>query len=173
MNSKHWRYMEITRANTGNEKKIIELQRMCYQENAERYKNYKIPPLTETEDELKEVLKENTVLIAIDNNRIVGSIRAKPIHNTCYIGRVIVHPDFQNKGIGSKLMKEIEDSYSNTERFELFTGYRDEKNLYFYKKNGYKEFKQEIINDTLVYIYLEKKRNPTSKFSRLRRLQNR
>ena len=80
------------------------------------------------------------------------------MEDTCYIGRLIVHPDYQNQGIGTALMSEIEDKFSNISRFEIFTGYKSEKNLYIYKKLGYETFKEEVVDDKLTLVFLEKKR---------------
>lgn len=64
-------------------------------------------------NELKEVLKKDTVLIIIQNKMIIGSIRAHISNRTCYIGRVIVHPLHQNKGVGSILINEIEKIFNS------------------------------------------------------------
>jgi hypothetical protein len=64
--------------------------------------------------------------------------------------------DFQNKGIGRLLLDAIESTFKDCQRFELFTGFKSQKNLYLYNKLGYKEFKRQIINDNLTMIYLEK-----------------
>jgi len=39
----------------------------------------------------------------------------------CYIGRLIVRPDFQNRGIRTKLMQGMEHIFKTCERSELFT----------------------------------------------------
>ena len=88
--------------------------------------------------------------------RLVGSVRAKEAETTCYIGRLIVHPDFQGKGIGSQLMKEIEASFPEVERFELFTGHKSADNIRFYNKRGYVEFKRQKVSSRLTLIYMQK-----------------
>jgi ribosomal protein S18 acetylase RimI-like enzyme len=135
---------------------ILELQKLCYQENAERYNDYTIGPLVQTIDNLKEEYKNGIILKVEDDSKIIGSVRAFEKNKTCYIGRVIVHPDYQNKGIGKKLMAEIENRFSKSARFELFTGFKDQKNIYFYQKLGYRIFKTKKVTDNLDLIYLEK-----------------
>jgi len=154
--------MEIRKANNEDGESILRLQKICYMENAERYNDYNIPPMNEKIDELIGFIQKETVLVCVDEEIIVGSIRSEVKGNTCYIGRVIVHPDFQNKGIGSKLMYEMENINNNIERYELFTGFKDSKNLYLYKKLGYNEIRKEVVNDKLTFIYLEKRKNPTT-----------
>jgi Acetyltransferases len=135
---------------------ILELQKLCYQENAERYNDYKIGPLVQTIYDLKEEFKNSIILKVEDDSKIIGSVRAFEKNKSCYIGRIIVHPDYQNKGIGKKLMVEIENRFPKCVRFELFTGFKDQKNIYFYQKLGYWIFKIEKVTDNLDLIYLEK-----------------
>src|SRR4030042_1015587 len=117
---------------------ILELQKLCYRENAERYNDFKIAPLVQNIDELENDYKNNLILKVEDGGEIIGSIRAYEKDHVCCIGRVIVHPDYQNKGIGKKMMIEIENRFPGAVKFELFTGYKDEKNIYFYGRVGYK-----------------------------------
>jgi GNAT superfamily N-acetyltransferase len=101
---------------------------------------------------------ENQVFIKVlVDGRIIGSVRAYAKGGTCCIGRLIVHPDFQNQGIGTKLLNEIETIFNSGKRFELFTGDRSKRNLYLYQKLGYKVFKKAQITDLTTIVYLEKK----------------
>jgi ribosomal protein S18 acetylase RimI-like enzyme len=122
---------------------ILELQRLCFREAAERYHDPAIPPLTQTLAELKDEFTRCILLKIEINSRIIGSARAWEQDGTAYIGRVIVHPAFQNQGLGKKLMAAIEAQFPKTERFELFTGCRDEKNIAFYHHLGYEIFRSE------------------------------
>lgn len=54
-------------------------------------------------------------------------------------------------------MNSIENYFMGCERYELFTGQKSVKNLYLYKKLGYKVFKEEKISEKLALVYLEKK----------------
>ena len=148
--------MEIKNAVLNDLNLILELQKLCYSETAERYNDYTIPPLTQTLKELEEEYSYSIILKAEEESKIIGSIRAYEKNNICYIGRVIVHPEHQNKGIGAKLMQAIESKYPNILKYELFTGFKDDKNLYFYKKLGYKVFKEENHGDNFKFIFLEK-----------------
>lgn len=134
---------------------ILALQKLAYQSEAEIYNDYNIPPLVQTLEDLKEEAKESIILKFVEDEKIVGSVRALEKGGTCYIGKLIVHPDYQNKGIGKKLMKAVE-KYFGAIRYELFTGHLSVKNLALYEKLGYKRFKTQKINDSLQFVYLEK-----------------
>jgi ribosomal protein S18 acetylase RimI-like enzyme len=67
-----------------------------------------------------------------------------------------VHPDRQNRGLGARLLCEIESRFAQAARFELFTGSKSAKNLYLYRKLGYRPFKEQAIADQVALVFLEK-----------------
>ena len=149
--------MKIEQASKEDLAEILKLQKAAYQSEAEIYNDFTIPPLTQTFNEIKEDFSFQIFLKIVIRNKIIGSVRAYKEDDTCFIGKLIVHPDFQNQGIGTEILKEIESRFDDIKRYELFTGHKSEKNLYLYQKLGYKKFKTEIINEKLRMIYLEKR----------------
>ena len=89
--------------------------------------------------------------------KIVGSVRAYCKDGTCYIHRLVVLPQYQNNGIGKALMSEVEKMFKDkVTRYELFTGSQDHRNLYLYKRLGYKTFKTEKHNKEISFVYMRK-----------------
>jgi len=148
--------MIITLAEKEDLEQILELQKLAFRSQAEIYNDYSIPPLIQTLGDIEQDFLTQTYLKAVINKKIIGSVRGYEDNNTCYIGRLIIHPDFQNQGYGTKLMAKIEAIFKNVERYEIFTGYKDEKNLYLYQKLGYIKFKLEKVHENLFFEYLEK-----------------
>jgi ribosomal protein S18 acetylase RimI-like enzyme len=149
--------MEIERAMISDAEEILVLQKLAYRSEAEIYNDFNIPPLVQTLENIEKDFENQYFLKAVMDGKIIGSVRAYTKEGTCYIGRLIVHPDFQNRGIGTDLMNEIERIFNTCRRFELFTGDKSERNLYFYQKLGYKIFKKAKITDQTMVVYLEKK----------------
>jgi ribosomal protein S18 acetylase RimI-like enzyme len=149
--------MEVEKATLSDAEEILSLQKLAYQSEAEIYNDFNIPPLVQTLEEIKKDFGIQFLLKAVMDEKIIASVRAYTKEGTCYIGRLIVHPDFQNQGIGTKLMVEIEKIFSTCQRFELFTGARSERNLYLYQKLGYKIFKTAKITDQTTIVYLERR----------------
>ncbi len=79
---------------------------------------------------------------AVSEGKIIGTVRAYKKTGTCYVGRLAVHPDMQNQGIGTALMREIEKLYS-PRRYELFVGSKSDKNIHLYQKLGYNVYKTD------------------------------
>jgi ribosomal protein S18 acetylase RimI-like enzyme len=135
---------------------ILALQKLAYLSEAEICNDFSIPPLLQTIEDIKSEYAYKTFLKAVDSGKIIGSVRANLQDGTCYIGKLIVHPDFQNRGIGTALMNSIENCFKGCKRYELFTGKKSVKNIYLYNKLGYRIFKEEKISEKLTFVYLEK-----------------
>lgn len=137
-------------------KEILILQKRAYRSEAERYNDDTLPPLTQTLEGIRDDFEKMTVLKASARDRIVGSVRVHIVEDTCFVGRLVVHPDFQNQGIATRLMREIESRFDRARRFELFTGHKSDPALRLYRKLGYTEFKRKEM-DTHTLVYLEKR----------------
>ncbi len=148
--------MIIEQAKVTDAEEILSLQKLAYKSESEIYNDFNIAPLIQTLEEIKRDFKNQVFLKAVIEGRITGSVRAFAKEDSCYIGRLIVHPDFQNQGIGTKLINEIEGVFNLSRRFELFTGHKSRKNIHIYQKLGYKTFKTEKITDNINFIYMEK-----------------
>jgi len=146
----------ILEAKSNDLKEILTLQKIAYKSEAEIHDDYTIPPLHQTMDEIRDEFHNQLFLKVIKDNKIIGSVRAYEKNGTCFIGKLIVEPEYQNVGIGTRLMAEVENRFEHVRRFELFTGYKSKKNLYLYTKIGYKEFRKEKISEKLTLIFLEK-----------------
>jgi GNAT superfamily N-acetyltransferase len=151
--------MEIHQAKPDDAPEILALQKLAYHGQALIYNNFEIPPLKQTMEELAAQFYDHTILKVVKNDRIIASVRAIRRENTCHIGRLIVHPDFQNQGIGTTLLKEIENRCP-APRYELFTGAKSKKNLHIYKKHGYKKFRSQKQTENLTIVFLYKTTNP-------------
>ena len=71
------------------------------------------------------------------------------------IGKLIVHPNHQGKGIGTQLLYAIEQA-SAAPRYELFTSSKSEKNIRLYERVGYRKFAEKQVSPGLSFVYLEK-----------------
>ena len=89
--------MEILKATASDAEEILRLQYAAYQSEAAIYNNYSIQPLTQTLGQAIAEFKESTVLKAVSDGKIIGSVRAVEKDGSVYIGKLMVFPDYQNK----------------------------------------------------------------------------
>ena len=136
--------------------KILELQYLAYQSEAKLFGNMDIPPLKQTIEEVYAEFQKGTILKAVDDGEvIIGSVRAYQENGTVYIGKLMVHPKMQGKGIGTKLLLEIENEYPD-QRYELFTSTKSISNIRLYQRLGYKIFGSKAISNELQFVFMEK-----------------
>jgi GNAT superfamily N-acetyltransferase len=110
---------------------ILELQKLAYQSEARLYNDWNIPPLTQTLDELVSDFTTKIFLKAQIGDKIVGSVRGHQLEDTCYVERLIVHPDVRGQGIGTALMAQIESCFDSlSERLCLTAGYRQRQRFF-------------------------------------------
>ncbi|MDP8215830.1 MAG: GNAT family N-acetyltransferase [Candidatus Kaelpia imicola] len=137
---------------------ILSLQKLAFQNEAEIYSDCKIPPLTQSLEDIKEEFQQKVFLKAAVNSEIIGSVRAFKEKRSCYIGKLIVHPDFQNQGVGTRLIQEVEGIFRDAEYFVLWTGHKSEKSICFYQKLGYKAVKATFDIRDNKFLRLEKRK---------------
>jgi ribosomal protein S18 acetylase RimI-like enzyme len=155
--------MNIQVAEVSDAREILALQKRAYQSEAAIYDDYVMPPLTQTLEETEDDLRKNLVLKVVMDGKIIGSVRAYTRDGTCFIGRLIVAPEFQNRGIGTRLMEEVENRFSAARRYELFTGQRSARSLHLYRKLGYRVFRTQSVTAMLTLVYLEKLQDEAGK----------
>jgi ribosomal protein S18 acetylase RimI-like enzyme len=124
--------LTIAAADVRDAGQILDLQYLCYQTEAELYDDYAIPPLTQNLASLLAEYETRQILAAKLADEVVGSVRGRLADDACAIGRLIVHPRVRRRGIGTRLMHEIEKHFSDAVRYELFTGHLSEGNLRLY-----------------------------------------
>jgi GNAT superfamily N-acetyltransferase len=136
---------------------ILNLQKESYKTEAELHNEFNIPPLTQSQESVNEEFDTGWLFLKIIiNDAIVASGRGITKRDTTHIAKLSVKKEFQNQKLGQKILKELESRLSDCKRYELYTGYKSERNLYIYNKLGYKEFNRQFINDNLTLVYLEK-----------------
>ena len=150
--------LTIQRAEPDDAEEIIALQKLAYESEAKFYDDWGIPPLTQSLQSLLGEFDDHVVLKATEEQRMVGSVRAKLRAGTCSIGRLMVHPGFQGQGIGSCLLRAIEDCFPTASRFELFTGSRSEGNIRLYQRHGYAVSPTKSLSLNVEIVFLQKVR---------------
>lgn len=107
-------------------------------------------------------------------NKNIGAVRVK--HNgkkadsnnlpeVNYISPIFILPEFQNRGIGQKVIKKIFEQYPNTITWRLDTIKQEAGNCYLYEKCGFVQVGDEhIVNERMTLINYEKSNVSIRKF---------
>lgn len=150
--------VDISSATIADLPEILALQKCAFQSEGALTGDFSIQPLTQTFDELKAEFARGFALKAILTNnpsKIIGSIRGHISDDALHVGKLIVHPDFQNQGLGARLLSEIERFHPHS-CYALFTAALNLKNQALYKKQGYREIGRRPF-DGLEMVFFEKR----------------
>ena len=148
----------VERATSDDVEAILALQKLAYQSEARLYEDWNLPPLTQTLDSLRAEFESSRVLKALEGSVLAGSVRARMEQRTCLVGRLIVSPDLQGRGLGTRLMRAVEAEFPEAQRFELFTGSRSEANIRLYERLGYRRSREQVLSPAVTLQFLEKRR---------------
>jgi ribosomal protein S18 acetylase RimI-like enzyme/SAM-dependent methyltransferase len=137
---------------------LLTLQRAAYQTEAAIYGDPGLPPLVQTLGELRAELEDALALKAVRAGRLVGAVRARLDGDTAHVARLVVAPDVQGRGLGTRLLAAIEAAAAavGARRAELFTGHRSAANLRLYRRLGYTERRREPVDAGLELVFCDK-----------------
>jgi ribosomal protein S18 acetylase RimI-like enzyme len=152
--------MEIVDARPRDATAMLAIQRLAFAPAAERYGDGRLPPLVETREEISEDIRTQVVLVAVEDGEVVGSVRGAERDGCVYVGRLVVRPSFQRRGIARRIMLELEERFPRASCFELFTGNLNEPGMGLYRQLGYVETERRPVKGALELVYLRKSRVP-------------
>ncbi|RSS82752.1 GNAT family N-acetyltransferase [Streptomyces sp. WAC06614] len=139
---------------------IFKLQYLAFQSEAALYGNYRIQPLTQSLDSLREELAQHIVLVARLGDEVVGAVRGSVDEDGAgAIAKLCVHPRLQGHGLGARLLRAVEEALAErarAARFRLHTGRKSESNLRMYRKAGYVAVGGRTASDGVELVILEK-----------------
>jgi len=149
--------MDVVNARISDAEDILKLQKLAYRSEAELHNDFEIPPLTQTLEELISDFKHKRILKVESSEKIIASGQAYLVGDCCHIGRMVVLPAYQGRGIGSMLMATLESTFPKASEYEIFTGEKSSRNLAMYKRRGYIPYNTAILGKTKV-IFLRRSR---------------
>jgi ribosomal protein S18 acetylase RimI-like enzyme len=128
--------MKIRKASKKDMKNFVELQKEAFPNlNSKKQEEYFI-----------EKMKSNEILILEDKGNYVGHLSFRlyrlnpPFNNGIFLEELAIKRDFQGRGYGKKLLKEIERYPKNKDIKVIYLSTNDSiknKARIFYKKQGY------------------------------------
>jgi ribosomal protein S18 acetylase RimI-like enzyme len=148
----------IERATRTDAADILRLQKLAYESEARLYGDWQLPPLVQTLEELRAEFADSVVLKAVADGVIIGSVRARRDGDRWQIGRLVVHPDFQGQGLGTRLLRRIEGESGETRKLELFSGHRSAANIRLYERLGYVRSREQVLSPAITLVFMEKSR---------------
>lgn len=135
---------------------IHDLQMRAFAEEGRLCKTSDIPPLTEDLASIDRHIRTQTVLTAREDGRIIASARGIVEGEVCSIQRVGVEPTHHGLGIGTALLRAIEQAHPHAERFNLTTNTAVPGNVQFYERLGYRVVEFTRVSETITLAQMSK-----------------
>jgi tRNA (guanine37-N1)-methyltransferase len=125
---------------------LLTLQRACWlQEAIANHSTDGIPALHETLDDVRawvagaEGWSTYVVRVPADGGRLVGAVRGRLEGDAWDIGRIMVAPDLQGRGLGRFLLEHVQAvAPAEATSYVLFTGQDSADNIRMYRRAGFR-----------------------------------
>ncbi|MCD4536014.1 tRNA (guanosine(37)-N1)-methyltransferase TrmD [Nocardioides sp. cx-169] len=132
-----WEIVPAARADAG---ELLTLQRACWLQEAVANDSVSgIPALQESYDDVVAWLSQWATYVVRVEGRLVGAVRGRLEGTAWDIGRIMVAPDVQGRGLGRVLLEHIQAvAPAEATSYVLFTGAQSADNLRMYRKAGFR-----------------------------------
>lgn len=108
-------------------------------------------------DEMKQRIQNAIIYKIISDGKIIGDISLRIRDDgECWLSCLEIIPEYQNKGIGAKALKYIEEKHPEVRRWTLETPVQNYRNCYFYEKMGFVKIDEKIHSDLITLRIYEK-----------------
>ena len=124
----------LTKADVG---ELLTLQRACWVQEALANNTLRIPALHETFEDVSASLAEWQTYGMRDNGRLIGSVRGRLVDGEYEVGRLMVAPDLQGRGLGRVMLEFILRAGPAGTPFVLATGLLSGDNQRMYRAAGF------------------------------------
>jgi tRNA (guanine37-N1)-methyltransferase len=130
---------QVERATRGDAAELLTLQRACWVQEAVADDSLDIPPLHESLDDVVAGIADWETYVVRSAGRLVGSVRGRLDGTVWEIGRLMVAPDLQGRGLGRLLLEHAQRvAPQGATSYSLVTGVASARNHRLYKKAGFR-----------------------------------
>ena len=150
--------INISTASKEDLKEILYLQKQAFVTEAESHGNYDIEPLRQTYESILSDFNSCLFLKAVCGGKIIGSIKYKVLDDRVWLGKLMVDTGYRGRGLGRRLLAEVEKANPEAKKFQLFTAASSTHNIRLYESVGYKVCRQyqDEEQDGFLMVEMEK-----------------
>ncbi|MGG3506431.1 GNAT family N-acetyltransferase [Paenibacillus lautus] len=136
----------LERAIKSDAPKLAEIQKASFDDESKHFNNNELcgPLGYDSVSWQEEMMHSCEYFKVLYNGEIIGGamifIESNQVHN---LGRIFIDPNYQNQGLGKKVMKKIEGSFPDSTKWWLDTPRWSVKNHHFYTKCGFTKVREE------------------------------
>ena len=138
---------------------VLELQKVSYAVEATLINYFNIPFSHQDVEDLKK--SGETFIGCMEDNRLIGVLSyEKSKEGSIEIGRLVVKPNAFRKGVGTRLVKELDFNEPNAKIIRVTTAKANYPSIHLFQKLGYSLTEEFKTSDGLAMVRLSKSQNP-------------
>lgn len=143
--------MRLEKATIDDAQKILEVKLRAFSKEHKFYGPSSVPPRFNLIERQIEVIKEQPYCYKImkDDKIIGGTLVVDLGEGKFVLASIYIDLDYQNQGIGSSIMKMIEDMFPQAKKWILDTPYLSYRNHHFYEKLGFKKVGEHVLDHAI------------------------
>jgi ribosomal protein S18 acetylase RimI-like enzyme len=150
--------VKITKTSLNEADALLKLQKEAFTADIKKYKDYDSSPAGESLEFFKYRINNSYHYTIFINGNLAGSICIVKVSDTHYrLFRIFLGIQYQNKGLGSKILTQMEKKFPQVKTWSLDTPKENRRNRHFYEKFGYKKTGEFKVNDRLTLVEYEKR----------------
>lgn len=131
--------LELRSAVPADAGELLTLSRACWLQEAREHDSFAIPALNEDLEQVRAWMAQWHTWVVRSSGRLIGAVRARREGEVWDIGRLMVAPDLQGRGLGRALLRYAEQAApADVDGYLLHTGARSAANLRMYRRAGYR-----------------------------------
>lgn len=140
---------------------VFDIQQQAYFPLFQKYRDSVNPYLESKNTVLRKYTRPGTCgYVFLAQGRPVGAVRIVCKDNVCKVSALAVLPEYQNRGIAQKALREIEQLHPHAKTWVLDTLMQEPGNCHLYEKLGYQQTgTPQAINERLTLVFYQKSLN--------------
>lgn len=152
--------IQFKKSEISDAEEIIRVRANAFKEEVKMYGHghTQMDSVAKEREFIRNIDGNNFSYILLDDGKIIGGMRVVDKGNAnFYLGSVYVALEYQNKGIGSMIMKFLNDKFPNAITWTLRTPYLSYRNHHFYEKHGFIKVGETEPRDDGFFLFLYEK----------------
>ncbi|WP_064091264.1 GNAT family N-acetyltransferase [Rossellomorea aquimaris] len=149
--------LSIKRTESHDINTLISIQKEVFAEDYAIYEDHDSTPVNDTPEKLMENMERYIHFTIWMGKQVIGGIDIRPLdEKRMRLSKLFLSTEYQNKGLGSKIIKRIESEFPSIKDWSLYTPYLNKRNQHFYEKRGYVKIDQVQVTEKLLLFKYEK-----------------
>lgn len=114
------------------------------------YQDDETSPYKQTLQSLKEDIQKKHHYTILYDKEIIGAFEIKEKAASHHLTLLFIAPQWQDKGLGKKVMQMIVETFTKDKSWTLYTPFKSVRNHHFYESLGFVKYGEAQLSEQLI-----------------------